>query len=456
MSTASVLNMVLRVLVLLVGLGLLVPMILFGVISLREAETQSARLAFSLAILLPLPYWAVGAGQFPGQLWVAALLLVLPVFVLLANVLSAGKLRVEDRTPRTRTDERDIMFARYRLTPGSSQYEQYYSWRPEKKPGDDRLRHLPGLLSPHAKLYHPIGFPAAAASFTIIEALQTQVAGSVADQVQMTPAEATAVVKQLAMHYGSHSVGITELRDYHVYTHIGRGHGAYGAPIELSHRYAIVVTTEMSHSMVQQAPAAPAAMETSKQYLAVGVVALQLAVFIRSLGFPALAHIDGNYRVICPLVARDAGLGEIGRMGLLMTPRLGPRVRIAVVTTDLPLLPDRPTRDPTIVDFCCRCLKCAENCPTCSIPFGDQQLVEGVRRWQINAETCFAYWTVIGTDCGRCMAVCPYSHPDNELHGLVRWAIGRSTLARQLALWMDDLFYGRRPKPHLSQEWMCG
>lgn len=454
MSTAPVLNMVLRALVLLAGFGLLALMMLFGVISLREGETRAARLAFLLAILLPLPYWAAGALQFPGQSWVAALLLALPVLALLAVVFPAGRLKVEDRTPRARIDERDIMFARHRLAPGSPPYEQYYAMRPEKKPGDDRLRQSPGLLSPRAKLYHPIGFPAADASFAIIEALQSQVDGPVAEQqVQMTPAEATAAVKRSAMHYGAHSVGVAELRDYHIYTHIGRGQGVFGAPIELSHRYAIAVTTEMSHSMVQQAPAAPATMETSKQYLAVGVVALQLAVLIRSLGYPARAHIDGNYRVICPLVARDAGLGEIGRMGLLMTPGLGPRVRIAVVTTDMPLLPDSPTRDPTVVDFCRICLKCAESCPTRSIPFEDQQVIDGVERWKINPETCFAYWTVAGTDCGRCMAVCPYSHPDNALHGMVRWAIRRSAQARQLALWMDDLFYGRQPKPRLNQEW---
>lgn len=71
---------------------------------------------------------------------------------------------------------------------------------------------------------------------------------------------------------------------------------------------------------------------------------MQLAEFMRSIGYPARAHIDGSYRVVCPLVARDAGLGEIGRMGLLMTPELGPRVRIAVVTTDLPLVPDGTRR----------------------------------------------------------------------------------------------------------------
>jgi len=48
MSTAPGLNMVLRALVLLAGLGLLALMVLFGAISLREGETRAARLAFCL------------------------------------------------------------------------------------------------------------------------------------------------------------------------------------------------------------------------------------------------------------------------------------------------------------------------------------------------------------------------------------------------------------------------
>jgi len=92
--------------------------------------------------------------------------------------------------------------------------------------------------------------------------------------------------------------------------------------------------------MVNSGPLAPIIMESSQKYLDSGSIAVQLAAFIRNLGYPALAHIDGNYQVVCPLVARDAGLGDIGRMGLLMTPKLGPRVRIGVVTTDLPLLVD--------------------------------------------------------------------------------------------------------------------
>ena len=36
-------------------------------------------------------------------------------------------------------------------------------------------------------------------------------------------------------------------------------------------------------------------------------------------------------------------------------------------------------------------------------------------------------------------------YPVNPAHDLVRWAIARNPLARRLALWADDLAYGRKP-----------
>jgi len=188
-----------------------------------------------------------------------------------------------------------------------------------------------------------------------------------------------------------------------------------------------------------------------------GVIAVQLSEILRRLGYRARAHIDGCYRVICPLVARDAGLGEIGRMGLLMTPRLGPRVRIAVVTTDLPLVADAPARDLTVLDFCARCRKCADACPARALPSGPPVAdAQGVVRWKVDAEACYTLWTRMGTDCARCMAVCPYSHPDTPLHGLVRWGIRRSALLRRAAVWLDDVVYGRRPAPKALPGWMEG
>jgi reductive dehalogenase len=197
--------------------------------------------------------------------------------------------------------------------------------------------------------------------------------------------------------------------------------------------------------VISQAPNAPVVLESARRYVVLSRIGVEVAEIIRSLGYEARAHTDGNYRVIAPLVAREAGLGEIGRMGLLMTPRLGPRVRIGVVTTDLPLTPNHPGDDPSVLDFCAICKKCATNCPVGAIPVGDREPVGDGLRWKIDDETCFRYWNIVGTDCAVCMRVCPYSHPDNAAHNLVRWVIRRSGGVRRVMLWADDLFYGRKP-----------
>jgi ferredoxin len=125
-----------------------------------------------------------------------------------------------------------------------------------------------------------------------------------------------------------------------------------------------------------------------------------------------------------------------------------------VVTTDLPLVSDERRRDTTMIDFCAHCRKCADVCPSDAIPLGDRVEIGGVRRWQIDSEACFTLWCTIGTDCARCMKACPYSHPDNWMHNLVRRGVRASGRVRRLAIWGDDLFYGRRPPPRALPEWM--
>ena len=360
----------------------------------------------------------------------------------------------EKDIPRLRYDERDTPFSRVRLRPGTPEYDAYYAMRPGNRATDDEIRSLPGLLSRNALLCDPVLFASADGSFFLTEALRDAVDGPVSGtQTSLAPSEMTARLKSLAFYYGALSVGITELRPYHVYSHIGRDFRRYGEPIPFEPGFAVAFTVEMDLAMVRAAPAAPAVAESARQYVEAARIAVQLAAAVRAMGHPARAHIDGHYRVIAPLVARDAGLGEIGRMGLLMTPRLGPRVRLGVVTTPLELVPDRPTRDAAVLDFCSRCRKCAANCPAKAIPAGDRAEIDGALRWRIDADACFRYWNIVGTDCGRCLAVCPYSHPDSAFHNAVRWGVRRSSLFRRAAVRLDDVFYGRKPAPRPAPSW---
>jgi ferredoxin len=442
MSLASTAALV----VVLVGIAILAGLGGFWVVSLRERESRAARVAALLAVAGSLPFFVAAGLPGPVRIGVLAVAAAAGVASVVLWLLPIGSSVRGSGRPDRRVDERDIMFARARLRPGSPEYETYYAMRPENKEGDDRTRSLPGLLSLDAAKADPVVFATAEASFAVCDALREEVDGEVAPVGRERPApEMTAIVKRLALHLGARDVGVAGLRPYHVYTHVGRGTGTWGDEIRLDHGWAITFTVEMDYAAMRRAPEAPVVAESARQYVESAKIAVQIASMIRGLGYPARAHIDGNYRVIAPLLARDAGLGEIGRIGILMTRRLGPRVRLGVVTTSLPLEADVPTDDRSVIDFCTICRKCAEACPSRSIPFDDRDPIDGGRRWAIDADSCFRYWNAIGTDCGLCMTVCPYSHPDNLAHNVVRGAIRRSGAARRAALWLDDLFYGRRP-----------
>ncbi len=426
----------------------------FGLVSLSEGERRAKNVSFGLAALGALVCFVAAGLPTPVQLGVLGLLLVTLLAGGLVFFLPVGNVAVGDDLPKTRFDEREIMFARARLAPGTPNYESYYAQHPEHKQPDERTRKLPGLLSLDARFANRYQFASVDSSFFLTHALREAVDGSIApERVDKSPQELTAFLKGLARFYGALDVGVTALQPYHFYSHIGRGTGEYGAPIPVEHHYALAFTVEMDFDMVGTAPKGPISMEAGKQYVEAARVAVQLAETIRLLGYEARAHIDGNYRVIAPLVARDAGLGEIGRMSLLMTPKQGPRVRLGVVTTTLALIPDAREPDSALIDFCNICKKCAENCPSRSIPFDERREYDGALRWKIDPDTCFRYWNAVGTDCGRCMAVCPYSHPDNWAHNFVRWGIRRSGAFRRAALWLDDLFYGKAPAEKPAPTW---
>jgi len=356
--------------------------------------------------------------------------------------------------PRREIDERDTMFARNELSQYPNRFEAYYKKNPEKKKLDDRFRASPGLLKKGTSQYHPVHFASSASSFETIEALRGEVDGEVADEkLELQPENITRFVKGWAKKLGAVDCGVTELKDYHLYTFGGRA-DRYGQKFLKTQKYAIAIIVEMSHEIISTAPTSPVVMESAQQYVSAGIIAIQIAKMIRKLGYSSRAHIDGNYQVICPLVAKDAGLGELSRMGILMTPRWGPRVRISVVTTNLPMVVDKPLKEQSMIDFCLRCKKCADACPSKAIPNGDMVEINGIKRWQINQEACFTFWNKIGTDCSKCVQVCPYSHPDNLIHNIVRAGVRHNTLFRIGAIKLDDFFYGRIPRPKPKPSWL--
>jgi reductive dehalogenase len=385
---------------------------------------------------------------------VILIIIVLSAIILLLFLPLKGARSFEYTPPRNRFHEAEAVLWGRLLTPGTEAYEAYYETHPDQKETDDKSRQTPGLLSSRSKHQDKATFAAARANFQIIDFLGTLIQAPKPDQEKHSsdPRKNSRFISEWMKKTGAHSIGFTSLKDYHLYSYKGRGPRA-GEVIQNIHENAIALTVEMDQTMMQSAPLGTSVMESSEQYLGSGVLALKLAAFIKEMGYEATAHIDGNYELICPLVAVDAGLGVIGRMGLLMTPDLGPRVRISVVTTSMPVIQSLSKPDRTTLHFCDLCNKCADNCPVAAIPKGPQTKTEDSSRWQISSEKCYHFWTVSGTDCGRCLTVCPYSHPDDWFHRFIRWGIKNNLLFRHLAVKLDDVFYGRKPPIRPLPDW---
>ncbi len=337
------------------------------------------------------------------------------------------------------------MFAREEYVSGTPQYDQYYSSHPELRDVDDRIRSLPELLEPGGKFYEQELAGRIDSVFVEIEKMVNDVDGEVVEDRHEIDSDTISLdIKKLTFELGADEVGIARLNPAYIYSHVGRGPEKWGMPITLSHKYAIVFTLEMDYGQVKEAPYLPITEETAERYREAARISILLAKHIRELGFPARAHISGsNYQVMLPPVAYDAGLGELGRNGYLISKKFGARVRLGAVTTDLPLVPDRPISF-GVRQFCDKCLKCAMNCPSSSIPSGKPSIVRGVEKWPLNVESCLRFWRIIGTDCGLCMKVCPFSHPKSIVHDLIRKGIARSSFARIVSVWGDDLLYGRK------------
>lgn len=310
-------------------------------------------------------------------------------------------------------DERDNMFARMNLTPGTPEYQEYYQRRPEMKELDDSLREMPDHGEPGSATFHPVHTPLVGSAFQFLSEMKHLSEGK-PEAVKASvpsPEEMTKLLKGLASFYGAKLTGVTTMNQRHFYSHRGRETENYGETVDCDHPYGLVFAVEMDPDMIFRAPDVPEALGAVKGYVDAAVVGMVLSYYIRSLGYQARNHMDGNYLVIAPLVAEDAGLGEIGRHGLLITKEFGPRVRLGVVTTDLPLLPDAKTPF-GIPEFCRLCNRCAQSCPGKAIPKGEQQIIDGESRWKISDTACYQRWRMLGTDCGICVASCPFS---NEL-----------------------------------------
>ncbi len=221
-------------------------------------------------------------------------------------------------------------------------------------------------------------------------------------------------IKGFALAAGADLVGIADLARI-------RGIETIPADLLSSFSTAVVIAFQLSPEIFRQMADEPTALY-AHQYAAVNQLLDQINLRLQSkfltrgykaLAIPAAQTLDRKIwlgHISAKAVAKAAGLGWQGKSSLLVTPQYGPRVRLACLLTDAPLMPD-----PVAANRCGGCTKCREACPAGAIHGSVWTEGPNAREEALDVPKCVDRLRVIAQRqgreayiCGVCIKVCPW------------------------------------------------
>jgi len=272
------------------------------------------------------------------------------------------------------------------------------------------------------------------------------------------PAANMRAVKALSYFLGSDLTGICEIPRYAWFSH-----KEDGTPIAPYHRYAVVMLIDQGYDTMEGASGDDwiSGAQSMRGYLRGAEIAGIMSEFLRAGGISARSQTNADSDVLHIPLILWAGLGELSRIGeLVLNPFVGPRFKSVVLTTDLPMVVDRPI-DFGLQYFCSHCLKCARECPCNAISFGSKVMFNGYEMWKPDVERCARYRVTNpkGSACGRCMKTCPINKVvDADGGWITRAAHWLGVNAQWLkpvlvpvATWADDIAGNGRRNP--AKKW---
>lgn len=266
--------------------------------------------------------------------------------------------------------------------------------------------------------------------------------------------ENTKAIKSLSYYLGSAMTGICEVPAYAWYSH-----NIKGDRVEGYHRYAVVMLIDQGKDTFEGATGDDwiSGSQSMRAYMRGGEVAGLMASHIRNLGHAARPQTNVDSDVIHNPLLILAGLAEQSRIGeSTLNPFIGPRFKSVILTTDMPLVIDKPI-DYGLQYFCTHCYKCARECPCNAIPFKDKVMFNGYETWKPDSERCtrYRFTNMKGSACGRCVKVCPLNK-DTTLGGPLHVQIGSwlgvnamwlKPLLVPFSVWLDDKLGNGNPNP---------
>ncbi|MDR2966342.1 MAG: epoxyqueuosine reductase [Methanobacteriaceae archaeon] len=170
---------------------------------------------------------------------------------------------------------------------------------------------------------------------------------------------------------------------------------------DLKYSNAIVMTIKMWDEIIKESPSEKAKDMNSNLYKKFKEIAFILSKYLKENGHCTKLVIPNEKLLNLPMIAQKAGLGYIGKNKLLITPNLGPQVKIAAILTDIENLPfSKENEHSWVKNYCKECKKCIEGCEEGSL----QNHPSNLEKSAFNQDKC----TASTNACSYCIEKCPF------------------------------------------------
>lgn len=230
----------------------------------------------------------------------------------------------------------------------------------------------------------------------------------------MSKEELTTDVKSLSKSLGADLVGIADLTPFR---------GFITVPEDLLEPYSnsISIAVHLNDDIVDSIVDSPTP-QYADHYREVNIlldkITSHIVTWISSKGLIAQAipasHIVDEERLLGSIshkaIARMAGIGWQGKNLLIISPQFGPRIRLATVLTNMPLIADQPLKN-----RCGKCEECFRACPSSAIMNVSTESHYNTREEAVYIERCYARLKTFkanpeirATICGVCIKSCPF------------------------------------------------
>ena len=207
--------------------------------------------------------------------------------------------------------------------------------------------------------------------------------------------DVTEEIRQKARELGFGEVGFTKYDRKYAYKR---------KKAWVKYEHAICLALEQDYWQTQTIPSMEAEFAHFGTYEEEGALALDLSDFIRDLGYRAQVHSpNDNSAAYIPMFV-EAGLGQLGANGQLLSPHFGNRSRLMIISTDAIVSYDEPV-DYGIHKFCEMCQVCVNRCPGRAL-VKEKVFWRGVEKHKLMYDRCRPVMATY-EGCGVCMLVCP-------------------------------------------------